>query len=706
MAAGSPQSGVGRVIGGRYLLLDQVGSGGMGHVWLAHDQRLDCEVALKEIKFRGVPESGEEHESRIARARAEARHAAVLRGHPHVVTVHDVLEHEGLPWIVMEYVAGAQDLRAWLARRGPLAPDECARIGIAVLDALTAGHERGIMHRDVKPANILLAPDRTGTPGSRILLTDYGVSVQPDSPETRWTRASVLVGTAGYLAPERASGGPPTAAADLFSLGCTLYFGVEGTGPFDRDSDLGTLTAVVLEEAPPTRRAGALRPIIEALLVKDPVQRISAEDTAAALARIILPEPHPPTQVDPGSRPPWAGLVTSDASGGLAPPGRAGSGAPARDQGFAASARDQGLAAPAGEQGFAAPAARTAAAYAPTADAARAPAPHPAYTPTAHATNAPAPGYAPRPGQGFGPPNPSTPQPGVGFGPPWSAGPVTPTTGPGRRRRKRPLVLQGAAALLLALALTAGGVWYAMARKHIPPYGDTVGLSEPLRKGDCVLSDPSPAPSTGVPRLQLDPSCAALRPDGQVMELYQARSFEDASRSGANQCAERTKSVADKLAWHVQSLAVVPTRDGFEATGGNVACLLVGKHGPEYGKLGGLRPYGMTFEDATQMQEDDCLGHVRGDARQYTHYELVSCDKDHAGVVVRITHLDTFEAGKDADAEADAQCATDAPPEDFGYSSRTYLSHGLRSKGLWAKGYYLVVCGIERRDKTLMRGNE
>lgn len=122
MAQGSPQSGVGRIIAGRYELTDQVGSGGMGHVWLAHDRRLDCEVALKEIRFRSAPEAGEEHESRIARARAEARHAAVLRGHPHVVTVHDVLEHEGLPWIVMEYVAGAEDLRDRLVRRGPLAP--------------------------------------------------------------------------------------------------------------------------------------------------------------------------------------------------------------------------------------------------------------------------------------------------------------------------------------------------------------------------------------------------------------------------------------------------------------------------------------------------------------------------------------------------------------------------------------------------------
>ncbi|BAC74831.1 putative serine/threonine protein kinase [Streptomyces avermitilis MA-4680 = NBRC 14893] len=306
MPSGSPQSGVGRVIAGRYLLLNRLGSGGMGHVWLAHDQRLACEVALKEIVFRSPAEAGQERTARVARARAEARHAAGLRGHPHVVTVHDVLEHEGLPWIVMEYVAGALDLRDLVRRRGPLAPAECARIGLAVLDALTAGHERGIMHRDVKPANILLAPDRTGAAYARVLLTDYGISVQPDAGETRYTLTSALVGTPGYLAPERATGGPPTATADLFSLGCTLYFGVEGCGPFERDTHLAEVTAVVLEEPRPPVRAGALEPVLAAMLAKDPGQRITAEDTEAALSAIVTPQPHPRTQFDLGSQPPWA----------------------------------------------------------------------------------------------------------------------------------------------------------------------------------------------------------------------------------------------------------------------------------------------------------------------------------------------------------------------------------------------------------------
>ncbi|WP_327690765.1 septum formation family protein [Streptomyces sp. NBC_00461] len=308
MHSGSPTSGVGRVIADRYLLLNRLGSGGMGRVWLAHDQRLACEVALKEIVFRDPEPAGDEREARVARARAEARYAAGLRGHPHVVTVHDVLEHEGLPWIVMEYVAGAVDLKELVETRGPLAPAECARVGLAVLDALTAGHERGVMHRDVKPANILLAPDRTGAPYGRILLTDYGISVQPDAGETRYTLASVLVGTSGYLAPERATGGSPTPAADLFSLGCTLYHGVEGRGPFERESHLAEVTAVVMEEPRPTVRAGALGPVLQALLVKDPGRRPSATEAEAALSRIVTSqaEAYARTQTDLGSQPPWA----------------------------------------------------------------------------------------------------------------------------------------------------------------------------------------------------------------------------------------------------------------------------------------------------------------------------------------------------------------------------------------------------------------
>lgn len=179
------------------------------------------------------------------------------------------------------------------------------------------------MHRDVKPANILLAPDRSGAPYGRVLLTDYGISVQPDAGETRYTLASVLVGTAGYLAPERATGGAPTAAADLFSLGCTLYHAVEGRGPFERESHLAEVTAVVMEEPRPAVRAGALEPVLAALLAKDPGQRLSAAQAEAALSGIVAPqaEAYSRTQTDLGSQPPWAGVPAPSAGPhGFAPP--------------------------------------------------------------------------------------------------------------------------------------------------------------------------------------------------------------------------------------------------------------------------------------------------------------------------------------------------------------------------------------------------
>nr|WP_168505760.1 serine/threonine-protein kinase [Streptomyces sp. S1D4-11]QIY93855.1 protein kinase [Streptomyces sp. S1D4-11] len=300
------QQGAERLIAGRYRLLRRLGAGGMGRVWLAYDQELECEVALKELTLpEGIPE--QELSARVARARAEARHAARLRNHPHVATVHDVVEEHGLPWIVMGFLPGATDLKEVVREHGPLPPAETARIGLAVLDALMAGHRIGILHRDVKPANILLTRGNQQDPsceeGARVLLADYGISLQPDSGEPRLTGTSGIVGTPGYLAPERARGAPPSPASDLFSLGATLYYAVEGNGPFDRPSDVSTLTALLFEEPTPPTQAGDLGPVLADLMVKDPAERMGADEAMHRLAGLTAapqpasrtPEPAPRT---------------------------------------------------------------------------------------------------------------------------------------------------------------------------------------------------------------------------------------------------------------------------------------------------------------------------------------------------------------------------------------------------------------------------
>ncbi|MEU0408467.1 protein kinase [Streptomyces griseorubiginosus] len=622
MPSGSPTSGVGRVIAGRYLLLNPLGSGGMGHVWLAHDQRLACEVALKEIVFRDPVEAGHEREARVARARAEARHAAGLRGHPHVVTVHDVLEHEGLPWIVMEYVADAVDLRDLVDTRGPLAPAECARVGLAVLDALTAGHQRGVMHRDVKPANILLAPDRSGSPYGRVLLTDYGISVQPDAGETRYTLASVLVGTAGYLAPERATGGAPTPAADLFSLGCTLYHAVEGVGPFERESHLAEVTAVVMEEPRPAVRAGALAPVLHALLAKDPGQRLSAAEAEAALSRIVTPqaEPHVRTQTDLGSQPPWAAVQV----------------------------------------------------------------PPPVPPPNGHRS-------------------PSGPQPPFVL--------PSPPQG-GRRRRERSHALRAVLACGLGLLLALGGVWYAMADRSAgggggggpqstrQPYGETVGLRKPLRDGDCVIADwPGSERFRGTPRLRLDPTCGTA-PDGQVMAFVPAGSAEEARRTGAARCEERTREVRERLA-DVRGQAVVPTDEGFEAAGRRTACLVLGGSGPVYGPIGTHRALGSPFADTATMQRRDCL-----DVRTNRDARLVSCAGSYDELVLGFTRLDPDVTLPEARTESDTACAREVPPGDYGFDPSVYTAGSWTSEGPWKNGTHFVVCTVRKQNGGTMEGDE
>ncbi|WP_019063893.1 serine/threonine-protein kinase [Streptomyces prunicolor] len=404
MAGDTPDQGEGRVVNGRYRLLRMLGAGGMGRVWLAYDEELACEVAVKEISLPDVPTEVGEPAQRIARARSEARHAARLRGHPHVATVHDVVIHEGLPWIVMEYVPDGVDLQAVLRRSGPLSPARVARIGLAVLDALTAGHRIGVLHRDVKPANILLAPNASGDPYARVLLTDYGIALQPESREPRLTATAGILGTPGYLAPERARGEPPTPAADLFSLGATLYAAVEGRGPFDRHGDFATLTALLGEEPTPAVRAGELAPVLQGLLVKDPVLRSTPETAARGLERV--------------------GRAVGAAPGSLSEPGGFGRGADG--DGFRRDLDGDGLGR--GPDGFG----RVPSGFGPPPDGFGS-APAPGGGPTADRAPDPAadgaPGHAARGPRGQLPGGP----PGYAMGGPYVGGPYAPQTpgGPG-----------------------------------------------------------------------------------------------------------------------------------------------------------------------------------------------------------------------------------------------------------------------------------
>ncbi|MFC9487782.1 serine/threonine-protein kinase [Streptomyces hydrogenans] len=268
----SQSTGSGLLLAGRYRLGESIGRGGMGKVWRAHDEVLHRVVAVKELTAgRFVAEA-----DRLvlhARTQKEARAAARIT-HPGVVTVHDVLEHDDRPWIVMQFVDGPS-LADVVKEAGTIAPREAARVGLHVVGALRAAHAAGVLHRDVKPGNVLLARD------GRVLITDFGIAaIEGDSTITR---TGELVGSIDYLAPERVRGGDPGPASDLWSLGATLYTAVEGTSPFRRTSPISTMQAVVGEEPPYPANAGPLASVIVALLRKDPDQRPRADETERML---------------------------------------------------------------------------------------------------------------------------------------------------------------------------------------------------------------------------------------------------------------------------------------------------------------------------------------------------------------------------------------------------------------------------------------
>lgn len=264
----------------RYRLIEALGSGGMGRVWLARDEVLRRDVAIKEV----VPPEGltaAEREELRLRTMREARAAARLND-PHVVRIYDVVTAGQRPWIVMEYVP-SRSLHQVITEDGPLTPERAAHIGLAVLGALRAAHEAGVLHRDVKPGNVLLADS------GRVVLTDFGLATF-EGGDGAVTRPGLILGSPQYISPERARDGRSGPEADLWSLGATLYAAVEGRSPYARETTYATLTALATEEPEPPANAGPLKPAINALLRKDPRARASVAETERLLQRAAAGE--------------------------------------------------------------------------------------------------------------------------------------------------------------------------------------------------------------------------------------------------------------------------------------------------------------------------------------------------------------------------------------------------------------------------------
>jgi predicted Ser/Thr protein kinase len=257
------------VVAGRYRLLGRLGQGGMGVVWRAYDELLRRDVAVKELHVR-IGVDGDFQSRQVLR---EARAAARLR-HPGVVAVHDVVVDDGRPLIVMELVEGLS-LAELIRKDGPLPEQRVAEIGVRVLAALSVAHEQGVVHRDVKPANILLD-------GNRVVLTDFGIAAMASDT----TLTTSVLGSPEYLAPERVNGEPATPATDLWSLGVTLCAALRGESPFQRSDTQATLAAVLTYEPPPIPRAPRLWPVLDAILSKDPEPRPTAAQAAAMLAAV------------------------------------------------------------------------------------------------------------------------------------------------------------------------------------------------------------------------------------------------------------------------------------------------------------------------------------------------------------------------------------------------------------------------------------
>ncbi|MFF5173817.1 serine/threonine-protein kinase [Micromonospora sp. NPDC000089] len=299
------------LVAGRYRLLDLVGTGGMGRVWLARDEMLHRDVAVKEVVPPNWLAESEREELRLRTLR-EARTAARLN-HPNVVRIYDVVHFQDSPWIVMEYVP-SRSVQQILTTDGPLAPSRVAEIGLSVLAALRAAHAAGVLHRDVKPHNVLVATD------GRVVLTDFGLATF-DGGDGLMTGPGMVLGSPQFVAPERAREGVSNPRTDMWSLGATLYAAVEGQSPYARGSSMATLSALATEPPDPVRRAGPLGPVLTGLLRRDPAQRLDGAQTESLLrAALAAGDAVPVAGRPPEHLAPRPGGITRPALGGPADP--------------------------------------------------------------------------------------------------------------------------------------------------------------------------------------------------------------------------------------------------------------------------------------------------------------------------------------------------------------------------------------------------
>ncbi|MGW0067249.1 protein kinase domain-containing protein [Streptosporangium sandarakinum] len=283
-----------RLLANRYELIAPIGRGTMGTVWRAYDRSLGREVAIKEIRQeRGLSDAqrAELRERMIREGRTAARIS-----HPSVATVHDAINEDGSPWIIMELVQ-ARSLEQVIEEEGPLPPRLVAEIGVDLLGALRAAHAQGVLHRDVKPGNVLL------TESGRVVLTDFGIAKAEGDDSL--TSTGMVIGSPGYTPPERARGEHTGPESDLWSLGATLYFAVEGRPAYERSSVSETLAALMSDQVDPPVLAGPLRPVLERLLERDFRAR-PEPGRAMAMLRAVADAPAGPAVTTPGAGHPAA----------------------------------------------------------------------------------------------------------------------------------------------------------------------------------------------------------------------------------------------------------------------------------------------------------------------------------------------------------------------------------------------------------------